>query len=139
MTLRQANRADVPAMHSIRLAVRENTLSDPGRITEADYFAALGDLGRTWVVETDGKVTAFVTGYKTGSIWALFVHPEHEGLGHGKDLHAAVVGWLWSLGHKSIWLTTAPGTCAEHFYISQGWQRCGVVSGGDIKLELGKP
>ena len=68
-------------MHCIRLAVRENTLSDPNRITEADYFAALDDLGRTWVIETDGNVVAFATGYKAGSIWALFVHPDYEGLG----------------------------------------------------------
>lgn len=126
-------------MHSVRLAVRENTLSDPNRITQADYFAALDELGRTWLIESDGVVVAFATGYKTGSIWALFVHPDHEGLGHGKSLHEVVVGWLWSLGHERIWLTTGPGTRAEHFYISQGWQRTGEASGDDIRLQLGAP
>lgn len=126
-------------MHRVRLAVRENTLSDPGRISESDYLAALEELGRTWVVEARGEIAAFATGYKSGSIWALFVHPDHEGRGYGKTLHSAVVGWLWSLGHKRIWLTTGPGTRAERFYISQGWEPRGTVPGGDIRLELGGP
>ncbi len=137
MALRQANQSDIPAMHRVRLAVRENALSDPNRITESDYLAALDELGRTWVVEADGEVAAFATGYKSGSIWALFVHPDHEGRGYGKALHSAVVAWLWSLGHKRIWLATAGGTRAERFYVSQGWQPCGTVPGGDIRLELG--
>ena len=37
-------------MHRVRLAVRENVLSDPNRITASDYLAALDELGRTWVV-----------------------------------------------------------------------------------------
>lgn len=42
---REANKADIPAMHRVRLAVRENALSDPTRITESDYLAALDTLG----------------------------------------------------------------------------------------------
>lgn len=127
-------------MQRIRLAVRENALSDPGRITGSDYLAALDELGRTWVVELDGgAIAGFATGYRNGSIWALFVHPDHEGLGHGQSLHSAVVAWLWSLGHQRIWLTTAAGTRAERFYLSRGWRPCGTVPGGDVRLELGQP
>ena len=49
MILRQATQRDIPAMRRVRLAVRENALSNPNRITEADYLAALeewGHLGR---------------------------------------------------------------------------------------------
>ena len=119
----------------MRLAVRENTLSDPSRITEADYIAAQETLGRTWVIEVDGEIAAFATGYNTGSIWALFVHPDHEGHGHAKALHSTMVNWLWSQGHKRLWLTTDPGTRAERFYIAQGWQPCGIV-GRELRLEL---
>lgn len=126
-------------MHRVRLAVRENVLSDPGRITESDYLAALDVLGRTWVVEVDGEIAAFASGYRSGSIWALFVHPEHEGRGYGKALHSVVVAWLWSLGHERIWLTTGPGTRAERFYRSLGWQPCGTVPGGELRLELVGP
>ena len=123
-------------MQCVRLAVRENILSDPSRITVADYTAALDELGRTWVVEADGEIAGFATGYKAGSIWALFVHPSHEGRGYGRTLHSTMVNWLWSLGHTRLWLTTDPGTRAERFYISQGWQPVGIVSGGELRLEL---
>jgi GNAT superfamily N-acetyltransferase len=126
-------------MQRVRLAVRENTLSNPNRITAADYIAALEDLGRTWVVEADGEIAAFATGYKAGSVWALFVHPLHEGRGYGNALHSTLVSWLWSLGHTRLWLTTSPGTRAERFYVSRGWQPCGIVPGGDLRLELGGP
>jgi GNAT superfamily N-acetyltransferase len=139
VTLRQAIQSDIPAMQRVRLAVRENTLSDPGRITVADYAAALEDLGRTWVVESGGEIAAFATGYKSGSIWALFVHPDHEGRGYGKVLHSTVVNWLWSLGHRRLWLTTKPGTRAERFYISRGWQPGGIASSGELRLELTRP
>jgi GNAT superfamily N-acetyltransferase len=134
--LRQANQSDIRAMQRVRLAVHENALSDPNRIAESDYLAALDELGRTWVVEAHGEIAAFATAYRSGSIWALFVHPDHEDRGYGKALHSAVVEWLWSLGHTRIWLTTAPGTRAERFYISRGWLPCGTVPGGDIRLEL---
>lgn len=139
MILRQANVSDNPAMHEVRVAVRENSLSDPNRITPADYLAALDELGRTWVVETGGVIGAFATGYRDGSIWALFVHPDHEGRGFGKALHDTVVAWLWSLGHPRIWLTTAPGTRAERFYRAQGWMPTGASDGGDICMELECP
>lgn len=125
-------------MHRLRLAVRENVLSDPSRVTESDYLAALEELGRTWVVECDSEIVGFATGYKSGNIWALFVHPHHEGLGYGKVLHSTMVHWLWSLGLKRLWLTTGPGTRAERFYLSHGWQPCDTVAGGDIRMELRK-
>ena len=135
---RQATESDIPAMHRVRLAVRENRLSDPARITEADYKAALTELGRTWVVEEDGEVVAFATGYRSGSIWALFVHPDHEGRGHGHALHSTVVSWLWSLGLTRLWLTTGPDTRAERFYVSRGWRPCGHAASGELRLELSR-
>jgi GNAT superfamily N-acetyltransferase len=116
MKLRQAARRDIPAMHRVRLAVHENTLSDPTRIAEADYIAAMEDLGRTWVIETGGEVVAFAAGYTAGSVWALFVHPEHEGRGYGRALHSTMIDWLRSQGHSRLWLTTSPGKRAERFY-----------------------
>lgn len=139
MNLREAVKADIPGMQRVRSAVRENILSDPTRVTEADYMAALDELGRTWVVEADGEIAAFAVAYRTGSIWALFVHPDHEGRGYGKALLTTVVNWLWSLGLTRLWLITDPGTRAEQFYISQGWQSCGSVSSGEVRLELVRP
>jgi GNAT superfamily N-acetyltransferase len=126
-------------MHRVRLAVRENKLSNPNRITEADYIAALEELGRKWVIEAEAEIAAFATAYKDGSVWALFVHPDHEGRGYGNALHATLVNWLWSLGLTRLWLTTSPGTRAEAFYVARGWLPCGIVAGGDLRLELREP
>lgn len=139
MTLRQAQPTDIAGMRRVRLAVKENALSDPGRITDSDYLAALEELGRSWVIEVDGEIVAFASGHKSGNIWALFVHPDHEGQGHGTALHSVVVEWLWSQGHRRIWLTTGPGTRAQQFYLSRGWEPCGTVPGGEVRLELGGP
>jgi GNAT superfamily N-acetyltransferase len=135
-SLRLATADDIPAMHRVRVAVRENRLSDPSRITSSDYAAAMNQLGRTWVIEVDGEIAAFASGYLDGSIWALFVHPDHEGHGYGRTLHATMVEWLWSLGHTRLWLTTSPGTRAERFYLAQGWRPCGLEPNGDLRLEL---
>ncbi|MDQ3287276.1 MAG: GNAT family N-acetyltransferase [Pseudomonadota bacterium] len=139
MNLRLATHADIPAMRRVRMAVRENVLSDPSRVTEADYIAALKALGRSWVIEVDGEIVAFASAHDAGSIWALFVHPDHEGRGHGKALHRAMCQWLWSRGHSRLWLTTGAGTRAEHFYIAQGWRSCGEVAGGEVRLECDHP
>ena len=133
--LRRATVDDIDAMHRVRLAVRENRLSDPGRITAADYRAALDALGRGWVVEAEGAIVAFAVGCASGNIWALFVDPAHEGHGHGRALHAAMVDWLWSLGLRRLWLTTAPGSRAAGFYRRLGWQACGRID-GDLRMEL---
>lgn len=137
--LRQATKTDIAGMHRVRVAVRENRLTDPNRITSHDYLAAIESLGRGWVAETDGEIVAFAVGYADGNIWALFVHPDHEGRGHGRALHSQMVNWLWSLGLKRLWLSTAPGSRAERFYQSLGWRPHGTVAGGDVQLELDAP
>lgn len=125
-------------MHVVRLAVRENRLSDPGRITASDYRSAISELGQGWVAEVSGTVVGFAVGYRTGNIWALFVHPDHEGCGYGKALHSAMVSSLWAQGLRKLWLTTTPATRADAFYRSLGWRPCGIVD-GEIRLELDAP
>jgi GNAT superfamily N-acetyltransferase len=134
--VRSATEADIPAMQAVRAAVRENALSDPTRITSSDYVAAITTLGYGWVVEADGAILGFAVGYKSGNIWALFVHPDHEDRGYGKALHVEMVSRLWQEGLSRLWLTTDPGTRAETFYRSQGWRPCGIVPGGELRLEL---
>ena len=47
--LRQADRGDIPAMHRVRLAVRENRLTFCV-ITEEHYIPAIEVTGRGWVI-----------------------------------------------------------------------------------------
>ena len=62
--------------------------------------------------------------------------PEHERPGYGRQLHDAMVGWLWSAGLRSLWLTTEPGTRAQRFYEAAGWQLMGTTAGGEVRYEL---
>jgi GNAT superfamily N-acetyltransferase len=123
-------------MHRVRLAVRENRLTSSA-IREAHYLPAIEVTGRGWVVEVDGAIVAFAIGNaQTGNIWALFVDPDHERRGYGRRLHDVMVEWLFSRGLETLWLTTGPNTRAQGFYEAAGWQRTGMVTGGDVRYEL---
>jgi GNAT superfamily N-acetyltransferase len=127
--LRVATVRDIPAMHRLRMSVRENRLSDPSRITESDYVAHLTSLGRGWVAEIDGTIVGLAIGRATdGNIWALFVDPEYEGRGIGTILHDTMVNWLFDQGLQRLWLGTEPGTRAEQFYLRKDWVACSTSS-----------
>ena len=133
--LRQAHHGDIVGMHRVRLAVRENRLSSPDRISEADYVREIALPGRGWVIETGGEVVAFAIGNSSsGNIWALFVNPDQEGRGYGRRLHDVMVEWLGSRGRMQLWLTTAPGTRAQRFYEAAGWRCMGPVPGGELRF-----
>lgn len=137
--LREARRADIPGMHRVRLAVKENRLVS-NVVTEKDYAPAIELTGRGWVIELGTEIVAFAIGDKTdGSIWALFVDPQHERRGYGRQLHDVVVDWLFSQGLKDLWLTTAPGTRAERFYEIAGWRRAGATAKADVRFERTVP
>jgi len=137
--LRQAIRQYIPAMHRVRLAVRENRLTS-SVITEADYVPAIENTGRGWVIEAGGKVVGFAVGNaQTGNIWALFVDPDHEGRGYGRRLHDAMVKWLFSCKLKCLFLGTGPDTRARRFYETAGWQCTGLAQNGEMHFELYNP
>jgi ribosomal protein S18 acetylase RimI-like enzyme len=136
VVLREARPADIPQMHRIRLAVRENRLTS-GAITEAHYLPAIEEWGRGWVVERNGDIVGFAVGnILTGNVWALFVDPQEEGRGHGQHLHDAMVTGLWSHGFDRLWLTTEPGTRAQRFYEDAGWICTGAAERGEVRYEL---
>jgi len=133
---RQAVAADIAGIQHVRGAVRENRLVSIV-ITDEQVRAAIEDTGRGWVVETEGRVVAFAIGNANdGNIWALFVHPDHERRGHGRRLHDAMVGWLWSRGLERLWLTTAPATRAQSFYEAAGWTRVPHSDPRELRYEL---
>jgi len=135
MTLRLATADDVPSLQRVRLAVRENRLSDPSRIGVDEYLQHLGPVGRTWVVADASSIVGFASGrHVDGNIWALFVDPGAEGLGVGSRLHDAMVDWLFDQGLATLWLTTACGTRAEAFYRRRGWQQEGQHPQGEVRL-----
>ena len=109
-------------------------------LSESDYVEAIEERGRGWVVERDGVIVAFAVGDSlSGSIWALFVEPDNEGRGYGRQLLDTMVAWLWEEGHDRLWLSTEPGTRAERFYQRAGWKEVGAAAGGEIRFELKRP
>lgn len=136
---RRATQLDIPGMHAVRLAVRENRLTTTA-VTAASYLPQMETTGRGWVVEQDGVVVAFAVGNAhTGNIWALFVHPDHERRGHGRALHDVMVAWLFAQGLERLHLETQPGTRAQRFYEAAGWRACGRDARGDLRFELLAP
>jgi len=135
--IREARQEDVPAMNHLRLQVRENTLSDPTRVTAEMVVDAISSAGRGWVFEQNGAILGFsIALVEDPSLWALFVLPGSEGRGIGHALHEAAVGWLWSQGATCIWLSTDPGTRAEGFYRARGWHETGRMANGEVRFEL---
>jgi GNAT superfamily N-acetyltransferase len=137
MQIRPATRNDVHVCFAIRLAVRENVLSDPTRITYGDYLREIEVTGRGWVALLDGTVRGFAVGRRIdGNIWALFVEPGFEGRGIGRALHDVMVGWLFEQGNARLWLTTGAGTRAERLYQRAGWYDTLERDHGDVRYEL---
>lgn len=140
MTLRPARSADIPAMHRIRLAVRENRLSDPTRVTPADYVRYVEEAGVSWVAELDGHVAGFgIADRASRSLWALFVDPAFEGRGAGRALLGQLTACLFQSGRGRINLSTEPGTRAERFYLAAGWERIGDLPTGEVWLGKSRP
>ena len=140
LALRTAVRGDIPVLQRIRLAVRENALRDPGRVTPADYERYLAAAGAGWVAELDGRVIGFgIADPASRSLWALFVDPEFEGRGAGRALLARLTACLFESVNAPINLSTAPGTRAERLYLASGWVKVGELPTGEVWLSLPAP
>src|SRR5882762_3126406 len=81
--IRRATVSDIPRLMEIRGSVRENRLSDPSRVTLADYNWHIAH-APIHVWKDGGLIQGMSAGDpRDGSIWALFVDPAHEGRGIG--------------------------------------------------------
>ncbi|MDQ3143978.1 MAG: GNAT family N-acetyltransferase [Pseudomonadota bacterium] len=139
LLLRLATAADVPPMHAIRLAVRENRLSDANTIGEHSYLPYV-EQGAAWVATTQGRIAGFAAlDLRQATVWALFVDPDCEGLGVGRALHERLIAAAASKGLTRLQLTTSPGTRAEHFYRRSGWMPVEIAEAGEIRFELNLP
>jgi GNAT superfamily N-acetyltransferase len=130
--IRKATRADQPRVHAIRMAVSENVLSDPSKVTEAevDWYR---ENAIFLVAEVDGDVAGFTcANHQTGLVWALFLDEAHEGRGIGRALLDAALAGLVTAGHRQAWLSTGAGTRAERFYRAHGWRDMGRELDGQI-------
>ena len=142
-SIREATAADVPAVFAVRTSVRENhldlaQLAERG-VTPASLEAMIGSEDeRTWVAEEDNVVVAFsMADARTGTVYALFVHPDAGGRGHGRALLRVAEDWLFDAGWETIWLQTGrePENRAHGVYRAAGWTLIGPADHGDIRYE----
>ncbi len=131
-SIRAAVAADLSRIRFIRAAVRENRLSDPTKVSEAEVRWYLEE-GVFLVSEGQDDVQGFgCANPRTGLVWALFVDPEAEGQGHGGALLDALCAALRGAGLVQAHLTTGDGTRAAEFYRRRLWRCTGYVWGGEV-------
>jgi GNAT superfamily N-acetyltransferase len=137
MMIRQAVISDIGDLHTIRMAVKENVLSNPALVTVQDYETYLTTGGRGWLCEVEGHVAGFsIVDMGKHNVWALFVHPDYEGRGIGKQLQEVMLRWYFTQTDHVLWLSTGRGTRAEEFYRRTGWKETGLTAGGETRFEM---
>jgi GNAT superfamily N-acetyltransferase len=137
MIFREAIVADIKQIQLVRNAVTENALSNPALVTDEDCLEFIINRGKGWVCEIDNQIVGFaIADLKENNIWALFVHPNYDKRGIGKQLHYLMLNWYFAQTTNTVWLGTAPNTRAESFYRKAGWTEIGTHGKGEIKFEM---
>ena len=137
MIFREAIIDDIKQMQVVRNAVKENVLSNPDLIKDADYIPFITSTGKGWVCEINEQIVGFaIVDIKKKNIWALFVHPNFEAKGIGKQLHQLMMEWYFSKTKETVWLGTQPKSRAETFYKLNGWKEVGIYGKGEVKFEM---
>lgn len=137
MKYREATLEDIRQIQVVRRSVRENVLSNPDHVTDNDCRDFLTRRGKGWICEIDGLIVGFaIADLEDENVWALFLSPEFEGMGIGRQLHNKMLDWYFSTGKEKVWLGTSPNTRAERFYKKMGWTVTGLHGDGEIKFEM---
>lgn len=137
MNFREALINDISAIQIVRNAVKENILSNPLLVTDADCENYITQRGKGWVCTIENVVVGFsIIDMVDNNVWALFVHPNHDNKGIGKKLHQLMLDWYFTRTKQTVWLSTTPGTRAEKFYTLQGWQPAGNYGKDEVKFAM---
>ncbi|MFT3739166.1 MAG: GNAT family N-acetyltransferase [Breznakibacter sp.] len=137
MKIREAGIGDIRQIQIVRNSVKENMLSDPNLVTDERCTTYLTERGKGWVCEVQDQIVGFsIADLKENNIWALFVHPEYDKQGIGRQLHDTMLNWYFSQTKETVWLGTSPGTRAETFYRKAGWKEIGTHGKREIKFEM---
>lgn len=137
MNIREAKISDIKQIQIVRNSVTENTLSDPGLVTDKDCEEFMTKRGKGWVCEIDNQIVGFaIADLKGNNIWALFLHPKFEKKGIGQQLQKVMLDWYFTQTKDTVWLGTAFNTRAEQFYRKAGWAEVGTHGTKEIKFEM---
>lgn len=137
MTIREATVTDISQIQVVRNAVKENTLSNPAFVSDADCEEFITKRGKGWICEMGNKIVGFaIVDLLKYNIWALFIHPDFEKQGIGKRLQNIMLHWYFSETHTTVWLGTSPSTRAAEFYKLTGWKEVGMHTAKELKFEM---
>ena len=137
MIIREAIVGDIQQIQVIRNLVTENTLSNPNLVTDEDCKEFMFERGKGWVAEINSSIVGFaIADLMENNIWALFMHPDFEKKGIGKQLHNSMLDWYFNQTKNIVWLGTEPNTRAEQFYKKNGWTEIGKNGSKEIKLQM---
>lgn len=137
MIIREAKIDDIKQIQLVRNSVTENPLSNPDLVTDEDCKEFITVRGKGWVCENNNEIIGFsIADLKDNNIWALFLRPEFEKQGIGKQLHDIMLDWYFKQTMKNVWLGTSPNTRAETFYRKAGWTEIGTHGKNEIKFEM---
>lgn len=139
MIIREAIAEDIPQIQIVRNSVKENMLSDPKLVTDEDCQIYITERGSGWVCVVENDIVGFsIADLVDHNIWALFVKPEFEKKGIGKQLHNTMLDWYFTQTTENVWLGTEPNTRAETFYRKSGWIEIGLHGKNEIKFEMSR-
>jgi GNAT superfamily N-acetyltransferase len=137
MIFREATIDDIEQISVVRLSVRENILLPTDMVTETVTADYLTERGKGWVCEIENQIVGFaIADLLDKNIWALFVRPDFEKRGIGKQLQKIMLDWYFSRTKENVWLGTNPNTRAEIFYRKTGWVEIGTHGDGEVKFEM---
>ena len=85
----------------------------------------------------EGRILGFsAADTRNGTIWALFIDPDHEGRSIGRALLARACDVLREAGHRAATLGTEPGSRADCFYREAGWTALHIDKRGEQVFRL---
>ncbi|HAU5068687.1 TPA: GNAT family N-acetyltransferase [Citrobacter amalonaticus] len=139
ISIRPAQVTDVETIFDVRTSVTENHLSREELrlrgITEDVVADMIQKSCCTWVATENGKIIGFsMILPDEGCLFAVFVHPEHEGKGTGRRLVKIAEQELFK-HHTVVWLETDKNSRAAKFYVQLGWGNGTNINDTDIKFE----
>ncbi|WP_337268812.1 GNAT family N-acetyltransferase [Oryzifoliimicrobium ureilyticus] len=125
-TIRLGKTEDIETIFAIRMSARDNDIDREQLatldVTEESIRERLAASPCLWIAEDGGKALGFsMADRKEGSLFALFVRPQHEARGIGTQLLAHAETFLFA-EHERIWLETNGQSRAAQFLIRRGWQ-----------------
>ena len=145
MIFREIKKSDINDILNIRVSTRENhfnleDLADVG-ITPQSVSNWLDSSIKGWICKISNKAVGFTMGDSvTGEVLVIAIYPEQEKQGIGKKLMNLLQNWLFTFGHKELWLWSNPDNevRAHGFYRRLGWQPTGEIKGNKKILKLQK-